>query len=232
MVLEHQVKIKVLLADDHVIVREGTREMISRQPDMEVVGEANDGVEAIELAKKLEPDVAVMDIAMPNLNGIEATAQIKKLLPSTAVLILTAYDTDQYVMALLEAGATGYLLKNVRGSQLLEAIRAVYAGESVLQPSTTRRVIDQLTARHTATGEVTAFTPLTERELEVLRLAAKGESNKDIAEILGLSDRTVQTHLSNIFKKLAVASRTEAILHGLKKGWFQMEEPTLGWHPA
>ena len=224
MVLEHQGKIKVLLADDHVIVREGTRDMISRQPDMDVVGEANDGYEAVELTRKTEPDVVVMDIAMPNLNGIEATVQIKKFRPSTAVLILTAYDTDQYVMALLEAGAAGYLLKNVRGSQLIQAIRAVYSGESVLPADTTHHIIDQLTAKHAAAAESTTFTLLTERELEVLKLAAKGEGNKDIAEILGLSDRTVQTHLSNIFKKLAVASRTEAILYGLKKSWFQMED--------
>lgn len=224
MVLGHSEKIKVLLADDHAIVREGTRDMVQRQPDMEVVGEAGDGIEAVELTRKLEPDVVVMDIAMPRLNGIEATEQLKKIRPSTAVLVLTAYDTDQYVMALLEAGAAGYLLKNVRGSQLIEAIRAVYVGESVLQPSTTRRVISQLTAKHGRPKDIPVFTPVTEREFEVLKLAAKGVSNKDIAENLGLSNRTVQTHLSNIFKKLSVASRTEAILYGLKRGWFMMKD--------
>lgn len=224
MVLGHSEKIKVLLADDHAIVREGTRDMVQRQPDMEVVGEAGDGIEAVELTRKLEPDVVVMDIAMPRLNGIEATEQLKKIRPSTAVLVLTAYDTDQYVMALLEAGAAGYLLKNVRGSQLIEAIRAVYVGESVLQPSTTRRVISQLTAKHGRPKDIPVFAPVTEREFEVLKLAAKGVSNKDIAENLGLSNRTVQTHLSNIFKKLSVASRTEAILYGLKRGWFMMKD--------
>jgi DNA-binding NarL/FixJ family response regulator len=165
-----------------------------------------------------------MDIAMPNMNGIEATKQIKKILPSTAVLILTAYDSDQYIMALLEAGAAGYLLKNVRGNQLIEAIRAVFSGESILQPSTTRRVIDHLKVKATKTEEESAAETLTEREMEVLKLAAKGVSNRDIAEQLFVSTRTVQTHLSNIFKKLAVASRTEAILYGLKRGWFYMEE--------
>ena len=224
MISENSGIIKVLLADDHVIVREGTRDMISRQPDMEVVGEARDGREAVELAKSEEPDVVVMDVSMPNLNGIEATAMIRQCCSSTAVLILTAYDTDQYVMALLEAGAAGYLLKNVRSNQLIEAIRAVCGGESVLPPETTRHIIDQLTAKHARIGQSTSPNPLTERELEVLKLAAKAECNKDIAKILILSDRTVQTHFSNIFKKLGVASRTEAILYGLRKGWFQMED--------
>ena len=217
-------KIRILLADDHVIVREGTRELIQREPDMEVVGEASDGEEAVELTRKLKPDVAVIDIAMPNLNGIEATRQLKKIHPSTAVLMLTAYDTDQYVMALLEAGAAGYLLKNVRGEQLIEAIHAVFVGESVLQPSTTRRVIEQLTSKASKQEDTRAISPLTERELEVLKLAASGVSNNDIAKKLCLSTRTVQTHFSNVFKRLSVASRTEAILYGLRRGWFTMED--------
>ena len=216
--------ISILLAEDHIIVREGTRELLQHQPDMEVVGEASDGEEAVTLARQLKPDVIVMDIAMPKLNGIEATKQIKKFRPATAVLILTAYDTDQYIMALLEAGAAGYLLKSVRGNQLIDAIRAVYAGESVLQPSTTRRVIEQLKAKASGEEETPSFLPLSDREMEVLRLSAKGVSNKGIADTLFLSNRTVQSHLSNIFKKLAVASRTEAVLFGLKRGWFSMED--------
>ncbi|AAW40015.1 response regulator transcription factor [Dehalococcoides mccartyi] len=216
--------IKVLLADDHVIVREGTRELIQRESGMMVVGEASDGVEAVEMSMKVHPDVVVMDIAMPRLNGIEATKQIKQLLPTTAILILTAYESEQYILAILEAGAASFLLKNVKGTQLLEAIRAVYAGESVLQPSTTRRVIDQLINKATKTEEVSAVNPLTDREIEVLKMAARGVSNKDIADQLYLSNRTIQTHLSNIFKKLSVGSRTEAILYGLKRGWFIMED--------
>jgi DNA-binding NarL/FixJ family response regulator len=216
--------ISILLAEDHVIVREGTRELLQHQPDMDVIGEASDGEEAVTLAKQFKPDVVVMDIAMPRLNGIEATKQIKKFRPATAVLILTAYDTDQYIMALLEAGAAGYLLKSVRGNQLIDAIRAVYAGESVLQPSTTRRVIEQLKAKASGEEEIPNFPPLSAREKEVLRLSARGVSNKDIADTLFLSNRTVQSHLSNIFKKLAVASRTEAVLFGLKRGWFSMED--------
>ncbi|MEE8582561.1 MAG: response regulator transcription factor [Dehalococcoidales bacterium] len=219
-----QDNISILLAEDHVIVREGTRELLQHQPDMEVVGEASDGEEAVTLAKQLKPDVIVMDIAMPKLNGIEATKQIKKFRPATAVLILTAYDTDQYIMALLEAGAAGYLLKSVRGNQLIDAIRAVYAGESVLQPSTTRRVIEQLKAKASGEEEIPSFLPLSDREMEVLRLSARGVSNKEIAETLFLSNRTVQSHLSNIFRKLIVASRTEAVLFGLKRGWFSIED--------
>jgi len=215
-------KIKVLLAEDHVIVREGTREFIQREPDMEVVGEAGDGEEAIKLATELQPDVVVMDIAMPKLNGIEATKQIKALQPSTAVLILTAYDYDQYIFALLEAGAAGYLLKGVRVHELIDAIRAVYAGESVLHPVIARRVIDRLISPKPA--ETQAIEPLSERETEVLKLAATGISNKDIAEQLFLSPRTVQVHLGNIFNKLGVASRTEAILYGLRRGWLTLED--------
>jgi NarL family two-component system response regulator LiaR len=214
-------KIKVLLAEDHVMVREGTREFVQREPDMEVVGEAGDGEEAVKLAKELKPDVVVMDIAMPKLNGIEATKQIKAIAPSIAVLILTAYDYDQYIFALLEAGAAGYLLKGVRVHELIDAIRAVYAGESVLHPVVARRVVDRLVSP--GGGETQAI-PLSEREMEVLKLAATGVSNKNIAQQLFLSPRTVQVHLGNIFSKLGVASRTEAILYALRKGWLTLDD--------
>ncbi len=217
-------KIKVLLAEDHVVVREGTRELIRREADMEVVGEASDGEEAVELANKLQPGVVIMDISMPKLSGIEATKQIKALRPDTAVLILTAYDYDQYIFALLEAGAAGYLLKNVRGRELIDAIRAVYAGESVLHPAVARRVICRLVSPAPGHIETRVIEPLSEREMEVLKLAAKGISNKGIAEQLFLSPRTVQAHLGNIFTKLGVASRTEAVLYGLRKGWLTLED--------
>ena len=224
MILDIMEKIKVLLAEDHVVVREGTRELIQHEPDMEVVGEAGDGEEAVELTTKLRPDVVIMDIAMPKLNGIEATKQIKALHPATVILILTAYDNDQYIFALLEAGAAGYLLKNVRSRELIEAIRAVYAGESVLHPTVARRVISHLVSPAPSHTEARVTELLSEREMEVLKLAAKGISNKEIAEQLFLSPRTVQSHLGNIFNKLGVASRTEAVLYGLRKGWLTLED--------
>jgi DNA-binding NarL/FixJ family response regulator len=165
-----------------------------------------------------------VDIAMPRLNGIEATKQIKAISPNTAVLILTAYDYDQYVFALLEAGAAGYLLKDVRGQEVIEAVRAVRAGESVLHPVVARKALDHF-VHHSMDGSKTpGISPLTDRELEVLRLAAKGLGNKDIARELDLSVRTVQAHLGNIFNKLQVVSRTEAVITGLKNGLLSLED--------
>jgi DNA-binding NarL/FixJ family response regulator len=152
-------KTKVLLAEDHIVVREGTRELIQRQPDMEVVGEASDGEEAVALTAKLRPDVVIMDIAMPKLNGIEATKQIKQHNAAVAVLVLTAYPNEEYIFALLEAGAAGYLLKNVRGSQFIDAIRAVNSGESVLHPTIARRVIERLTSPANSRSEAQATEP-------------------------------------------------------------------------
>jgi DNA-binding NarL/FixJ family response regulator len=212
------------LADDHVLVREGTRQLLSQEPDLLVVAEAGDGEEAVRLAAETHPDVALIDIAMPKLNGIEATKQIKSISPTTAVLILSAYDDDQYVFALLEAGAAGYLLKNVRGRELIEAVRSVYAGESVLHPVIARKVIDRLNLPVSSTSEETTDQSLTERELEVLSLAAKGLSNKDIADQLYLSARTVQAHLSTIFSKLEVGSRTEAVVLALRRGWLSLDD--------
>jgi NarL family two-component system response regulator LiaR len=217
-------KIKVMLAEDHVVVREGTRELIQHEDDMEVVGEAGDGEEAVALAPRTKPDVIIMDVNMPKLNGIEATKQIKAMMPSVAVLVLTAYDNDQYVTALLEAGAAGYLLKNIKGRELIDAVRAVNAGESVLHPKIARKVLNRFAVSGTKPEGGPVVNILSERELEVLKLAAKGLSNRDIAEQLFLSIRTVQAHLGNIFNKLDVGSRTEAILYGLKKGWFSVED--------
>lgn len=213
-------RVRVLIADDHALVREGTREILERHDDLEVVGEAADGEEAVALAGSLRPDVAIVDIAMPRVNGIEATRRIKADHPEIGVLVLTVHDDDQYVYAILEAGAAGYLLKDVHGSELVHAVRSVCAGESVLHPAIARKVL----SRFRGSGTHADGSSLTEREVEVLRLAARGLSNKEIAAALDLSARTVQVHLGRIFRKLRVASRTEAVIHGLRNGWFRLED--------
>jgi DNA-binding NarL/FixJ family response regulator len=217
-------KIKVLLADDHDLVREGTRELLEREEDILVVAEAGDGEDAVRLTDEHRPDVALVDIAMPNLNGIDATREIKAISPATAVLVLTAYDDDQYVFALLEAGAAGYLLKNVRGRDLVEAIRAVHAGESALHPVIARKVINHFARPASPPPEQSRSPHLSERELDVLRLAAKGMSNRDIARDLHLSERTIQAHLSTVFTKMEVGSRTEAVVQALRDGWLTFDE--------
>jgi len=217
-------KIKILIADDHAVVREGTRQLLEQEPDLEVIGEASDGKEAVQLAGNCKPDVAIMDIAMPILDGIEATKQIKALYPSIAVLILSAYDDDQFVFSLVEAGAAGYLLKSVRAHELVEAVRAVYAGESVLHPTIARKVLNRFAPTSPVSERKKSIGVLTEREMEVLVLATRGLSNQDIADKLCLSLRTVQAHLSHIFNKLQVSSRTEAVVQALKLGWITLED--------
>jgi NarL family two-component system response regulator LiaR len=225
-------KIRILIADDHTLVREGTRERLEREEDFEVVGEAADGAEAVRLAQQLKPNVAIIDIAMPNLNGIEATKQIKANQPATSILVLSAYDNDQYIYAVLEAGASGYLLKNVRGAQLVDAIRDVSAGEVVLDPHVARKVVQWFSSMSHGKSVVEGLPDhFSERELEVLKLAAKGMSNKEIASELALSVRTVQSHLGNIFDKLGVSSRTEAVLRALKEGWISLDNVSTSDSP-
>jgi DNA-binding NarL/FixJ family response regulator len=186
------------------------------EQDFEVVAEAADGEQAVELALKLKPDVVIMDVSMPKLSGIEATKQIKAVLNRTAVLALTAYEYDQYVFALLEAGAAGYLLKDVTTQELTGAIRSVHRGDSVLHPTVARKVIQKLSAGSQAVQR--PVETLTDREREVLSLAAQGLRNKDIARQLFVSVRTVEAHLTSILNKLQVDSRIEAVLLGLKTG--------------
>ncbi len=217
-------KIKILIADDHAVVREGTRQLLEKEADLAVVAEACDGEEAVRLAGSAKPDVAIIDIAMPNVDGIEATKQIKELYPGIAILILSAYDDDQFVFSLLEAGAAGYLLKSVRGHELVEAIRHVYSGESVLHPAVARKVLNRFSSTTGEAERQELSQLLSRREMDVLKLAARGLSNQDIADQLCLSLRTVQAHLGHVFNKLQVSSRTEAVIRALKEGWVTLQD--------
>jgi two-component system, NarL family, response regulator LiaR len=219
--------IRIILADDHVMLRQGTAELLRRQEDIDVVGEAANGQEAVTLAQQTQPDIVVMDVRMPVLSGIEATRIIREQLPQVQVLVLTAHDDDQYIFSLLQAGASGYLLKTAPINDLLKAIRQVHAGESPLDPTIARKVVarmaktsspDLVSGNLGLPGET-----LTPRELEVLQLLAQGMSNRAIAETLFISDRTVQAHLTSIFAKTQVSSRLEAVLNGIRRGWLTLE---------
>lgn len=220
-------RIRILLADDHMLVREGTRQLLEREPDLEVVAEADNGQQAVELAAKLRPDVAVLDAAMPGVNGVEAARRIKATCPDTALLILSAYDSDAYLFAALEAGATGYLLKSSPAQELVRAVRTVHAGGSALHPDVARKLVDRFArsrGRAIAPPSSNRDEAPSERELEVLRLAAQGLTNQDIARRLNIGQRTVQSHLAGIFAKTGSQSRTEAVVVALRKGWLSLEE--------
>ena len=214
-------KITVFLAEDHAVVREGLAELLRREADIEVVGEAGDGEDCVRQVKTLKPDIVLMDIAMPGVNGIEATKQIKTSVPQTRILVLTAYDNPEFVTAAIDAGAAGYLLKNVRRKELTTAIRSAYEGESVLHPSVAKSIFAQL---RKPADKLSGEKPdvLSERGFQVLQKGAEGLSNKQIATLLTIGPRTVQTHWRNIFDKLGVYSRTEAIVYCLKKGWLNL----------
>jgi len=216
--------IKVLVAEDHVITRQGICRLLKDEGSLVVIGEASDGEEAVQMVTEVQPDVVIMDVAMPRLNGIEATRQIKLIRPATAVLILSAYDDDEYVFGLLEAGAAGYLLKTASGDELIRAIRAVHGGEPVLDPIITRKVINRFRFPGKIPQAARPSEPLTDREIDVIRLAARGMSNKDIANGLHLSRRTVEGNLRTIFNKLGVGSRTEAVIRAIQGGWITLEE--------
>lgn len=219
-------KITIILADDHALVRESIRKLLDEQDNLEVVGEAGDGEKAVELALKLKPRLAVLDIAMPRLNGIEATHKIREYSPNTKILILSAYDYSQYVFALLEAGASGYLLKDVSGQELVQAIYKVDRGEPVLCSSVASKVMKRF-RRSDDCEDMDNIDLLTNREVEVLTMAANGLKNPEIAKQIFVSKRTVEAHLASIFSKLKVSSRTEAILYALKRGLINLEELEL-----
>jgi NarL family two-component system response regulator LiaR len=216
--------IKVLLVEDHLITRQGICRLLEGEKDLEIIGEASDGEKAVQMVTDLQPDVVIMDVAMPKLNGIEATRQIKLVRPNTVVLILSAYDDDEYVFGLMEAGAAGYLLKTAGGEELIHAIHAVHKGEPVLDPIITRKVLNRLRFPDKMPRVVKSVEHLSKREIDVVKLAARGMSNKDIADELNLSRRTVEGNLRAIFNKLGVGSRTEAVIQAMERGWFTLEE--------
>lgn len=216
--------ITILLAEDHVVVRESIRQALEREPNLKVVGEAGNGEEAVEMVGKLKPDVILMDISMPKLNGIEATKEIKAFQPGAKVLILTAYDFEQYIFPLLEAGAAGYLLKDVTSRELITAINTVHRGDVVLHPAIARKVMWRFQHTKDEYAEREASSLLTEREVAVLKMIAKGMSNSTIADELHLSVRTIESRLGTIFNKLGVGSRTEAVIQAIKRGWLTLED--------
>ncbi len=221
-------KIRLVLAEDHAVVRQGTKQLLQRYSDLEVVGEAGDGEEAVAIVKDLQPDVAILDVRMPRMTGIEATRKIKAECPNVAILILTAHDDDEYVFALLEAGANGYLLKTAEIEELVKAIHAVNSGQPALDPLITRKVVSQFMSGKSLPDVMSQvgdeMDGLTGRELEVLQMVGQGLTNKEVAQRLFISDRTVQAHLSNIFSKLQVTSRTEAVMYGIRKGWITVDK--------
>jgi len=212
-------KIKVVLADDHKVLREATAELIDNQLDMQVVGQAGTGEDTLTLTKALQPDIVVMDIAMPRMDGLEATRQVTRECPRTRVIILSAHQDSEHVIQLLEAGAIRYLPKTIGLNELLEAIRQTNQGESVLPPAIASVIVQQLSGRSQEKDKIT----LSSREVEVLQLVARGFTNERIAHDLKLSTRTIEAHLTHIFNKLNVNSRTEAALYALRKGWIAQE---------
>lgn len=207
--------IKILIADDHPVVREGLFAMLDREVDFEVVGEAKDGVEAVNKTKELSPDIVLMDLRMPEMDGVEAMRQIRSLMPDVKFIILTTYSDDEYIFSGIEAGARAYLLKDAPRDDLFKAIRAVYHGESLIQPVVASRLLDRFSelSRRTPSGD-----ELSGRELEILCLMAKGAANKEISAQLNIAQSTVKTHITNIFQKLGVNDRTEAVTQAIKKG--------------
>ncbi len=217
----NQKRIRVVIAEDHAVVREGTREILERDPQLEAVGEAEDGQQAVDLTAKLKPDVVLLDLRLPTISGIEAARRIREVAPETKVMVLSAYDDDEYVIAAMQAGAAGYLLKTAHGSEVVSAIHSVARGEVVLHSKIAAKLVRFGAGdKFVAAGEEE---PLTDREMDILRLAAKGLRNKDIARDLNLSTRTVEGHFSHIFTKLRVSSRTEAIIFGASHHWFSLE---------
>ncbi len=219
-------RIRVLIADDHAVVRSGLRSILETEGDIEVVGEAADGHQALEQAQELLPDVILMDIKMGDWDGVTATRRVRNSVPSSRVIVLTNHDEDELVFSSIRAGASGYLLKEISGSHLTNAIRTVADGFSLIYPSVAKRVLDEFGRPRTAAtrqGEDEGYSDLTPREREVLQLVASGRANKEIGGTLGISERTVKTHISNIFSKLQLTDRTQAALYVHNRGLLERD---------
>jgi DNA-binding NarL/FixJ family response regulator len=214
-------KIRVVIADDHAILREGVRALLAAQPDIEVVGEAADGKDALEKVAALDPDVVLMDIAMPGLGGIEASLELKKLGRRARILILSQYEDREYVRRLLKIGVAGYVLKKSAGSELANAVRAVHRGGLVLDPEVARVAMEE--AGPAGTGEADPYEALTDREKQVLKLVAEGKSNKEVAELLGISVKTAMSHREHVMEKLALHNRTELVRFAIRRGVIRVD---------
>lgn len=215
-------KTRILLADDHTIVRKGIRSLLDREPSFTVVGEAENGREAVEKTEQLQPDIVLLDHTMPLLNGLEALRQIKRRLPDTKVIILTMHTNEEYVFQFLQAGAAGYLVKQTAPTDLVEAIRAVHAGQSFLSPAISRTVIDEY-IRHATPSKTDSLERLTDREREVLQLLAEGFSASEIAVQLHISVKTVGVHRMNLLQKLEISNPTELVKFALRRGIISLE---------
>ncbi len=211
-------EIRILIVDDHEMVRNGLSVMMEREADFTVVGEAQNGKEAVEMVSKLHPDVVLMDLRMPEMDGVEAMRQIRATQDDVKFLVLTTYDSDEYIFDAIEAGAKGYLLKDASREELFRAVRTVHRGESLIEPGVVSRVLDRLTELSHRAAQGPDHLALSEREVEVLQLMAKGSANKQIAGDLSITESTVKTHVANIFQKLEVSHRTEAVTKAMSQG--------------
>lgn len=217
-------KIKVMIVDDHAILRDGIKALLTLQDDMEIVGEAGNGKEALEKTRETSPDVVIMDIAMPIMNGLEATRRITKENQATRVLVLTQHDNKEYIVPVIKSGASGCIPKKAVASELVAGIRAVHKGESFLYPSVAKTLIEDYLRQGEAIAQTDPYERLTDREREVLKLVAEGRTNRDIAEMLVISIKTVLGHRNNLMEKLAIHNRTDLVKYAIRKGLIDIEK--------